>query len=102
MKEVLEHPESVPLWIDAFEGRPDREATFEGCNSTIDAPGCRFWRELSAYDLEAKVLHSVRDPDSWFESTQKSVFAPDSRGLNPTPPFARFFAHSLRPIRRDP
>ena len=97
MKEVLDHPESVPLWIDAFEGRPDWEAMFEGYNSTIDAPGCQFWRELSEYYPEAKVLHSVRAPDTWFESTQKSIFAPDSLSLNPKPPFDRFFAHTLRP-----
>ena len=49
MKEVLDHPESVPLWIDAFENRPDWDAIFESYNSVIDAPGCRFWRELSEY-----------------------------------------------------
>src|ERR1039458_4992469 len=57
MKEVLDHPESVPLWIDAFEGRPDWDAIFENYNSAIDAPGCRFWRELSEHYPEAKVLH---------------------------------------------
>lgn len=95
MREVLDHPESVPLWIDAFEGRPDWKAIFEGYNSTVDVPGSRFWRELSEYYPDAKVLHSVRDPDAWFDSTQQSVFAPDSHSLNPKPPFDRFFAHSL-------
>jgi hypothetical protein len=50
---------------------------FECYNSTIDPRGCWFWRELSEYYPEAKVLHSVRDPDTWLESTQKSIFAPD-------------------------
>jgi Sulfotransferase domain len=99
MREVLEHPESVPLWIDAFEGRPDWEAMFEGYNSTIDAPGCKFWRELSEYYPQAKVLHSIRDPDAWFDSTQNSIFAPDAHSLNPKPPYDRFFAHSLRPYQ---
>ena len=30
MVEVFAHPESVPLWIAAGEGRPDWEAIFEG------------------------------------------------------------------------
>ena len=98
MREVLGHPESVPLWNDAFEGRPNWEAMFAGYHSTIDIPGCWFWRELSEYYPYAKVLHSVRDPDTWFESTQKSIYAPDSLGLNPTPPFDRFFAHTKRPF----
>ncbi len=99
MREVLDLPETVPLWIEAFEGRPDWEAIFAGYNSTVDAPGCRFWRELSEYYPEARVVHSIRDPDTWFESTQKSVFAPDSHSLNPVPPFDRLFAHSLRPFQ---
>ena len=44
----------------------------------VDYPGCRFWRELMAVYPEAKVLHSTRDPDSWFESTQATIFAPGS------------------------
>jgi hypothetical protein len=99
MKEVLDHPESVPLWIDAFQGRPDWEAIFKDYNSVIDAPGCRFWRELSESYPEAKVLHSVRDPEDWFSATQSSVFAPDSHSLNLLPPFDVFFDHNLRPYR---
>lgn len=99
MRDVLEHPEGVPLWIDAFEGRPDWEAIFAGYHSVIDAPGCNFWRELCEQYPQARVLHSVRDPDSWFDSTQHSFFARDSFTLNPQPPFDRFFEHNLRPFQ---
>jgi hypothetical protein len=99
MIEVLNHPTTVPLWVDAIEGRPDWEAIFGGYNAAVDAPTCRFWRELSEYYPQAKVVHTVRDPDAWFDSTQKSFFAPDSHTLNPTPPFERFFAHELRPFQ---
>ena len=96
MKEVLDHPESVPLWVEAFEGRPDWGAIFRGYRSAVDAPTCKFWRELSACYPEAKIVHTVRQPDEWFDSTQASVFAPDSFGLNPTPPYRRFFELNLR------
>jgi hypothetical protein len=96
MMEVLAQPECVPLWLDAFDGRPDWEAVYAGYNSAVDAPTCRFWRELAAYYPDAKVVHTVRDPDAWFESTQASVFAPDSGTLNPEPPYDRFFEKNLR------
>jgi hypothetical protein len=96
MKEVLDHPESLPLWVEAFEGKPDWDAIFRGYGSAVDAPTCKFWRELSAFYPEAKIVHTVRRPDEWFDSTQASVFAPDSFGLNPTPPYRRFFELNLR------
>jgi hypothetical protein len=43
----------------------------------VDYPSAAYWRELAAYYPDAKVLHSVRDPDTWFESTQATIFAPD-------------------------
>jgi hypothetical protein len=96
MKEVLDHPESVPLWVDAFEGKPNWEAIFSGYRAAVDAPTCKFWRELSTYYPAAKIVHTVREPDEWFDSTQASVFAPDAFGLNPTPPYRRFFELNLR------
>ena len=77
MVEVFAHPESVPLWIAAGEGRPDWDAIFAGYHAMVDYPGAAYWRELAAYYPEAKVLHTVRDPDKWFESTQATIFAPD-------------------------
>jgi hypothetical protein len=41
MKEVLDHPESVPLWVDALEGKPDWEAIFSGYRSAVDGPTCK-------------------------------------------------------------
>jgi hypothetical protein len=99
MTDVLTDPRRAHMWIAAFEGHADWEAIFEGYNSVVDAPGCRFWRELAKQYPQAKVLHSVRDADEWFDSTQTSVFAPDSHSLNPQPPYDRFFEHNLRPFR---
>jgi hypothetical protein len=36
----------------------------------------KYWRELVAYYPDAKVLHTVRDPDQWFDSTQATIFNP--------------------------
>jgi hypothetical protein len=95
MIEVFTHFESIPLWVDAAEGRPNWDALFDGYSSAVDHPSCKFWRELSDYYPHAKVLHSVRDPDAWFESTQATIFAPGAPGLNPPPPLKRFFETQL-------
>jgi hypothetical protein len=92
MMEVFPRPESVPLWIEAGKGRPDWEAIFKDFSSMVDYPGCAFWRELAAYYPNAKVLHSVRDPDKWFDSTQATIFSPLSPAHNAPPPLNEFFA----------
>jgi hypothetical protein len=76
MVEVFAHPESMALWIEAGKGRPNWDAIFEGYYSMVDYPGAHFWREIADYYPDAKVLHTVRDPDQWFDSTQATIFAP--------------------------
>lgn len=78
MVEVFAHPESAKLWIEAAKGRPDWEAIFAGYQSVVDYPGAQFWRELVTYYPDAKVLHTIRDPDEWFDSTQATIFSPES------------------------
>jgi hypothetical protein len=86
MAEVLMHIDTAPgLWIRAHEGRPDWDRIFNGFAATVDYPGGMFWKELAAYYPEAKVLLSVRDPQSWFESTQASIFGPMMDLLRQTP-----------------
>jgi hypothetical protein len=77
MVEVFAHPESMARWVEAGAGRPDWDAIFDGYASMVDYPGAAYWRELAAYYPDAKVLHSVRDPQAWFSSTQATIFAPD-------------------------
>lgn len=77
MVEVFRHPESIPLWVAAGEGRPDWDAIFGDFGSMVDHPGCAYWRSLMDHYPDAKVLHTVRDPDKWFDSTQATIFAPE-------------------------
>lgn len=77
MMEVFPRPESVPLWIEAGEGRPDWDAIFAEFHSAVDYPSAAYWRELAAYYPDAKVIHTVRDPDKWFDSTQATIFSPN-------------------------
>ncbi|HYD25042.1 MAG TPA: sulfotransferase [Croceibacterium sp.] len=76
MSEVLAGARrNVPLWLEAIAGRPDWEAIFAGFHSTTDYPACTWWRELAAHYPEAKVVLTVRDPDSWFDSVSETIFS---------------------------
>ncbi len=71
-----EHAWRWPLWGRAFDGKPaDWRMLFKGFDSTVDAPGAFFWRKLSRAFPEAKVILTVRDPDSWMRSMQSGTAA---------------------------
>jgi hypothetical protein len=99
MLEVMMNPQSVPLWVDAGEGRPDWDSIFKDYQSAVDYPTCAFWRELTEHYPNAKVLHSTRDPDAWFESTQATIFAPGSLVEAEGHPMSRFFQLVLRDLQ---
>lgn len=91
MVEVFMHQDTMPLWVAAGQGKADWDAIFRDYRAMVDFPGCKFYRELAEHYPDAKVLHSVRDPDAWFDSTQATIFAPSSMAEDPPEPFRAFF-----------
>ena len=71
---------NVPLWLDAIDGRPDWDAIFAGFHSTTDYPACTYWRELAEHYPRAKVVLTVRDADSWFDSVTATIFSDGMQG----------------------
>lgn len=67
---------NVPLWLNVAEGKPDWDAIFDGFTSTTDYPASTCWRELAEHYPDAKVLLTIRDADSWFDSVSETIFAP--------------------------
>ena len=77
MFEFMEHPEHAKYWDAASKGKPvDWNALFEGYQSTLDWPGCSYYRDLMQRYPEAKVLLTVRDSEKWYQSAQKTIFRP--------------------------
>ncbi len=75
MVEVFAHPEEVPVWIDAVEGRPvDWVSLMDRYVAQVDWPGASFWPELSRAHPDALVILSVRDPDAWYTSCSNTIF----------------------------
>ena len=77
MAEVFMHPESMALWTEAGNGHPRWDAIFADYRSAVDYPSAAYWRELTSHYPDAKVIHTTRDPEAWFASTQATIFAPD-------------------------
>lgn len=75
MKELIEHPELIPVWQRLAAGeRPDWEEVFRGYRSTTDWPAVSFWRDLIRAYPEAKVILTVRDPERWYASVRNSIY----------------------------
>jgi len=95
MSEAIASPACIPGWIEAAKGRPDWSTLFAGYHSTVDHPGCAFYRELAAAYPQAKVVLTVRDPNDWFDSTQATVFSPQMRTRVGDPQFKEFLTRTV-------
>lgn len=74
MEEVLPSAEQIEFWRAVSVGEPlDHARIFDGFSSQIDWPGAHVWRELAAAYPEAKVVHSVRPDESWWNSFSGTI-----------------------------
>ena len=76
MMEVFKNPGFSVHWKRAaFNEVMNWDDVFAGYRATVDWPACSYWKELSVAYPDARVVLSVRDPVSWHESTQKTIFS---------------------------
>ena len=61
--------------MKAADGKPDWDLFLGDYGATVDYPACSFWRELADYYPDSKVLLSVRDATSWFESVNETIMS---------------------------
>lgn len=69
-------PDHWRLWEQARSGNADFDTIFEGFAATVDFPASTSFAELAAHYPDAKVVHTVRDPEKWFTSTQNTIMQP--------------------------
>jgi hypothetical protein len=75
MLEVLERPDHIEMWHRlAYGGSIDWDLLFKDFHSAVDWPAARYWRELAGHYPDAKVLLSLRDPESWYKSMNDTIF----------------------------
>lgn len=70
---VLADLDQVGLWNRALDGEGPWGEVFAGFESTVDWPGGYFYEELMGVYPDAKVLLSVRKPESWEPSFRETI-----------------------------
>lgn len=74
MMEVIDNPQQAPVFLAAARGEKiDWQALYAGYQACCDFPSCHFWRELMVQFPEAKVVLTVRDPESWYKSMSETI-----------------------------
>jgi hypothetical protein len=91
MLEVSNHPEHIPMWIQATRGEAvDWESLFTGpresFRSAVDWPASEFWPQLTQFYPNARVILTHRDPELWYASMSRTIF---QRLTQTTPPNPR-------------
>ncbi|HYC54048.1 MAG TPA: sulfotransferase [Candidatus Binatia bacterium] len=75
MAEVVAHPEHIGVWHQAALGNfPDWNTVFADYRAAVDWPVAAFWEPIAEAFPDAVIVHSIRDPDSWWESASSTIF----------------------------
>jgi hypothetical protein len=75
MVDVFPNPEHVPHWHAAARGNPpDWRALLADYRAAVDWPASAFYVELADAFPDALVLLSLREPEAWFRSAEKTIF----------------------------
>jgi len=99
MSEVRGTPGQLEHWEAAATGQPvDWNQVFAGYGSAVDWPSATFWREITAFYPDAKVVLTVRPADRWwasFAGTIKTLLDDPAESPDPTIRRLRAMAHRV-------
>lgn len=99
MSDVIRHPETAKDWERAADGEPvDWEAILAGYRATTDWPACHFYSVFATLYPRAKVILTIRDPDSWFRSTQATIFSEQHLDQVERRPMAGILTKIIEPL----
>ncbi len=74
MEEVIANPREVPTWEAAARGEKiDWKSFMSSWGASVDFPSALYYRELMAAFPDAKVILSLRDADSWYDSMAQTI-----------------------------
>jgi hypothetical protein len=101
MVETIAHPEHDAMWLALAKGETnDWRPILEGYASTVDWPGVMIWEELAVAYPDAKIILTLRDPQSWYRSAAATIFARMLEARDAEILRARGVADAIDPIRR--
>jgi hypothetical protein len=97
MVEVMENPAQPAKWKAIAAGQKvDWEDVFDGYRSQVDWPGAAVWQQTAAAFPDAKVLHTERPEDAWWNSFSVTIgkFFANAPDLELPPHIGVAVAHS--------
>ncbi len=75
MTELFQNPEGVKHFLQAEKGeKVNWEELFKGYKSSVDYPAARYYTQIAGHYPEAKVIHTHRDPEEWYDSAVNTIF----------------------------
>lgn len=75
MVELLNNPAGLKHFEEAERGEnTDWDSLFQGYLSAVDYPVARYYKPLLTKYPDAKVVHTTRDPEAWYESCKNTIF----------------------------
>lgn len=87
MQTMWDRPDLAEAWAAHYRGRPaDWRQLLGGFGASVDWPGAWEWPQFAELWPEAKVLLTVRDPASWYESVLGSIHVWTTPGKDVGPP----------------
>lgn len=82
MYEIFPEPERSVDWLNAALGKPvDWEKVFDGYQSAVDWPATFFWETFLNLYPDAKVVHTERPAEKWYDSISNTIFALMKEGM---------------------
>lgn len=91
MMEVGKHTNHRALWRQAHAGTQiDWDQLFSGYQATVDWPSCNLWREQLTHFPDAKVILTLRSPESWYNSVMATIYASSQAGIRSDNPDRRY------------
>jgi hypothetical protein len=74
MLEVRTTPGQVDHWLAISRGeKPDWHAVFAEFQAAVDWPSCNYWREMAQAFPAAKVIHTTRPFEQWWDSFSRTI-----------------------------
>lgn len=87
MQTMWDRPDLAEDWAAHYRGQPtDWRAMLAGFRSTVDWPGAWEWHRFAEMWPDAKVLLTLRDAESWYDSALGSIHQWSAPDMDVGPP----------------
>jgi hypothetical protein len=74
MVEIIENPQQLPLWKAVAAGQSvDWAEVYAGYRSQVDWPGAHVWDQAARAFPDAKIIHTERPEDAWWNSFNGTI-----------------------------